>query len=82
MTLHSLEGPLRAKTIYLGRVVARVTLYKGSLLIFIKVVNTNYVKYCSSEDVSMVGSVNILGMPDSCKLAYNQPLMGTENRDN
>ena len=76
------EGHLRAKTIYLGWVVARLNLYKGSLLIFIKVVNTNYVKYCSSEDVSMVGSVNILGMPDSCKLAYNQPLMGTENKDN
>ena len=50
-------------------------------MIFIKVVNTNYVKYCSSEDASMVGSVNISGMPDSCKLAYNQPLMGTENKD-
>ena len=45
-------------------------------------VNTNYVKYCASENGSMVGSVNMLGMPDSCKLAHNQPLMGTENKDN
>ena len=39
-------------------------------------------EYCSSDTISMVGSVNIFGVLKSCKLVYNQPAMGTDNKDN